>query len=243
MLVIIQARHSSERLPGKILKELAGESLLVWTVKRLQRCSLVSEVVVATSADTSDEPTKALCDRLGISCIRGPLDNVAQRFIGVINSLKVEAFMRISGDSPLIDPILADEAIEIFYAGDYELVTNVMKRTFPKGQSVEILRADTFKKVVDSISDSYDQEHVTSYYYKHPDKFKILNIESGLELGHLQLSVDTEEDFLIMKELLTKVDPATVTWQRLVSELQILNGPESLDAKDSGATTRSLSQC
>jgi spore coat polysaccharide biosynthesis protein SpsF len=243
MLAIIQARHSSERLPGKILRELGGEPLLGWTVKRLQRCVLVSEVVVATSVDTSDGPTKSFCDHLGISCIRGPLNNVAQRFIGVINSLEARAFMRISGDSPMIDPVLVDEVIENFHAGDYDLVTNVQKRTFPKGQSIEVLRADTFKKVCDSLTDPYDQEHVTSYYYQNPGQFKILNIESGLGLGHFQLSVDTEEDFLVMKELLTKVDPATVTWQGLVSELQILKSLESLAANNGGATTCSVSQC
>jgi spore coat polysaccharide biosynthesis protein SpsF len=122
-------------------------------------------------------------------------------------------------------------------------VTNIQKRTFPKGQSVEILRADTFKRVVDFLRDPYDQEHATAFYYKNPENFKIFNIESGLDLGHIQLSIDTETDFLSIEELLTKVDPATVTWQTLVSELKMLKCLESRNGKSRATDVCSGSQC
>jgi len=224
MLAIVQARYSSVRLPGKILRELAGKPLLAWTVQRLRLSSLCSEVVVATSLDASDDLTEDFCTRSGIFCFRGPLENVARRFVGVLDRFQGNAFVRISGDSPMIDPKLVDKAINEFQAGEYDLITNVKKRTFPKGQSVEVLSADKFRGVVESLRDPCDQEHVTSYYYKNPEMFEILNFESGASLGDLQLSIDSERDFSVIEQLMTKVDPNLVTWQELAAELGFVQG-------------------
>jgi len=128
----------------------------------------------------------------------------------------------------MIDPRLVDQAISEFQSGGYDLVTNVQRRTFPKGQSVEVVDADRFSRVVESLRDPYDQEHVTSFYYKNPEMFKISNFESGADLGDLQLSVDTEEDFLIMRQLIARVNPYVATWQELADELGAIKGRNAL---------------
>lgn len=222
MLAIIQARYGSKRLPGKILRELAGKPLLAWTVQRLRTSSLCSEVAVATSVDPRDDPTEDFCNKYEVLCFRGPLKNVAKRFAQVASRLQVSAFIRISGDSPMIDPKLVDQAITQFREGQYDLVTNVQKRSFPKGQSVEVLSVDTFKGVLEILQDPYDKEHVTSFYYKNPAMFGILNFESGEDLGNVQLSVDTEEDFSFMERLMERTTPTSVTWQDLVAELRAI---------------------
>jgi spore coat polysaccharide biosynthesis protein SpsF len=219
MIIIVQARYSSVRLPGKILRELLGKPLLAWTLQRLRLSSLCSEVVVATSLDGSDDVTEDFCERFGIRCFRGPLANVAKRLEQVASAFQVSGFVRISGDSPMIDPRLVDQAINEFQLRGSDLVTNVQKRTYPKGQSVEVLNAYNFRGVVESLCDHYDQEHVTSFYYKNSDCFRIFNFESGADLGNLQLSIDTEEDFGIIKQLMARVDPTLATWQELVEEL------------------------
>jgi spore coat polysaccharide biosynthesis protein SpsF len=224
MLVIIQARYSSVRLPGKILRELAGKPLLAWTLQRVRLSPLCSEVVVATSLDPSDDVTEDFCDKSDTRCFRGPLGNVAKRLCDVADTYRVNAFVRISGDSPMIDPRLISQAINRFQSESYDLVTNVQRRTFPKGQSVEVLNADCFKWVVESLQEPYDQEHVTSFYYKNPKVFRILNFESGANSGDLQLSIDTEEDFSIMKQTIARVDPNLATWQELAAELRVSKG-------------------
>jgi len=137
---------------------------------------------------------------------------------------KANGFVRISGDSPMIDPRLVDQAINRFTLEGCDLVTNVQRRTFPKGQSVEVLNVDKFGRVVETLHDPHDREHVTSFYYKNPEMFRISNFESGADLGDLQLSIDTEEDFSIMKQLMARVDPNVATWQELAAELRVVKG-------------------
>jgi len=224
MLIVIQARYSSARLPGKILRELAGKPLLAWTLQRLRLCPLCSEVVVATSLHASDDLTEDFCKRAGVRCFRGSLENVAKRLFEVASMFKANGFVRISGDSPMIDPRLVDQAINRFTLEGCDLVTNVQRRTFPKGQSVEVLNVDKFGRVVETLHDPHDREHVTSFYYKNPEMFRISNFESGADLGDLQLSIDTEEDFSIMKQLMARVDPNVATWQELAAELRVVKG-------------------
>jgi spore coat polysaccharide biosynthesis protein SpsF len=232
ILGVVQARYSSVRLPGKVLLELSGQTILGWVIQKLTCCSLISQIVIATSADSSDDPIVAFCNARGLNCFRGSLNNVALRFSDVLETFQSDAFLRISADSPMIDPLIVDAAIRKFLAGKYDLVTNVQKRTFPKGQSVEVLHADTFKKVAKMLQSPYDQEHVTSYYYRNPARFRIHNIESENKCGHLQLSVDTMEDYLRMTDLLSRVDPVNTTWEALASELQkYLDAEESLGSK------------
>lgn len=228
MLIIIQARYSSTRLPGKILRQVAGKPLLAWTLQRLRFSTLCSNVVIATSLDPTDDLTEDFCTRTGALCFRGPLENVAGRILEVVSRFHVNAFVRISGDSPMIDPRLVDQAVDQFRSQGCDLVTNVQRRTFPKGQSVEVLNADTFRRVVESLRDPYDQEHVTSFYYKNPGMFKISNFESGADLGDLQLSVDNEEDFFKMEQLMARVDPRVATWQELVAAFGIIEGSNAL---------------
>jgi spore coat polysaccharide biosynthesis protein SpsF len=238
MIALIQARYSSSRFPGKVLSKLGHRTLLGWVIERLRYCEKVSKLVVATSCHHSDDSIVELCRSANATVFRGSLHNVAERLGGAIERFQTDSFVRISADSPMIDPRLVDEAIDRFESGTYDLVTNVQKRTFPKGQSVEVLSVETFSKVIESLHDPYDKEHVTSFYYKNPKMFKISNIESQEDLGHLQLSVDTKEDFLIMQQLVERVDPSRVTWQELVLELRALSGLEIHSSKNGGALSR-----
>jgi len=223
LLAIIQARFSSVRLPGKILRELQGKPLLVWTVQRLRSSLRVSDVVVATSDDSSDNQTQNVCERYGIRCFRGSLYDVYDRFYAVSKLFETKSFVRISGDSPMIDPFLVDVAIEKFQSGNFDLVTNIQRRTFPKGQSVEILNSATFEKVASVISDPLDKEHVTRFFYKNPGVFRISNIESEIAREHIQLSIDTEEDLSLMEKLLSLVEPHSVTWQELAEKFEMIH--------------------
>lgn len=115
MLAIIQARFSSHRLPGKVLKPLAHLPLLGWTVQRLQQCELLSNVVLATSDATTDDPVAEYGQQLGVEVYRGSLNDVATRFCQVVTARRADAFVRVCGDSPLIDPALVDQAIALYH--------------------------------------------------------------------------------------------------------------------------------
>ena len=111
--VILQARMSSKRLPGKVLR-VKGKPMLEWQILRLQRCRLIEQTVVATSNDPSDDAIFEFCKTKKIDCHRGSLENVASRFADMIRQRSLDAFIRVSGDSPLLDPKLLDSCVKVF---------------------------------------------------------------------------------------------------------------------------------
>ncbi len=198
---IIQARFSSARLPGKVLADLEGEPLLGWLFQRLARCSGLAGVVLATSDDPSDDPVAAFARDRGVACYRGPLQDVAGRVLGAAAMAKAEAFVRITGDSPFMDPWLVDQAVRLFQAGDFDLVTNTQVRSYPKGMSVEVVRTASLERALRMTADPDDREHLTRWFYRHPQACRIVNFTSGQGLAEVQLSVDTPDDLAMARRI------------------------------------------
>ena len=199
---VVQARMSSRRLPGKVLVNIHGKPLLQYVLERLGRCAAIDGVIVATSSDRSDDPVHRFCDKAGVSCVRGPLDNVAARFLGAIDAMGVEAFVRISGDSPLIDPHVVAGGIECFLAGPADVATNVVVRSFPVGQSVEVVNAESFRRAYPAMSEPRHFEHVTPFFYEHPDKFQVRSFTSPVAWQHVRLAVDTPLDLDVITRMI-----------------------------------------
>jgi len=204
-IAIVQARMSSQRLPGKVLHEVAGRPMLQYLLERLEHCTLLNDIVVATSSEKSDDAIEIFCKNHNVSCHRGSLSDVAGRFRAVLEACPYDAFVRVNGDSPLLDQRLIEKGIGFFLEGNFDLVTNTLVRTYPKGQSVEILSAATFKKVCEKMREPEDLEHVTRYFYRNKDRFKIFNFESEKELGRIQLSVDTKQDMELFENVIGKM--------------------------------------
>jgi spore coat polysaccharide biosynthesis protein SpsF len=204
--VVVQARMSSVRYPGKVLYRVNGKPMLEYLLESLYKCESINRVVVATSNKNSDDPVEELCRHMGVDYYRGPLDNVAQRFLEAIKVYKFDAFVRLSGDSPLLDYRLVDKAVRIFQSGHFDLVTNTLKRTFPRGQSVEVLDSTVFKKTYSKMLAPDEREHVTRYFYMHNEEFAIYNFESEKAYGNLELSVNTPEDMTRFKAIIHSME-------------------------------------
>ena len=209
---IIAARCSSARLPGKVLRSLQGRPLLLHLVERLRSIELIDEVVIATSTEPSDDPIAAWAEATGVSCWRGSLMDVLGRIRGAGASRGANAVVRISGDSPLLDPTLVRRAICLFFEHKPDLVTNVFPRSFPKGQSVEVLSRAALDRLDQEARNASDREHVTAYAYAHPERFKICNFVADQQKQELQLSVDTQEDFDRASMLLAAYSRRTPTF-------------------------------
>ncbi len=203
---IVQARITSKRLAGKVLQNVNGKPMLQYLLERLSKSQYLSNIVVATSDTTTDNPITKFCLEKGVSCFRGSLTNVAKRFYRLLKKYNFEAFVRISEDSPLLDQRLVDLGIKIFLDNNYDIVTNVLKRTYPKGQSVEIVKSDAFLDAYKEMKEIEDLEHVTKYFYRNKDNYSIYNFESGEELGQIQLSVDTQQDMDNFRQVLSLMD-------------------------------------
>jgi spore coat polysaccharide biosynthesis protein SpsF len=184
---------SSSRFPGKVLHKVQGKPMLQYTLERLARCR-DGMLVVSTSDRSEDEAIVRFCESLEVPCHTGPLENVALRFARTVEYFGFDSFVRICGDSPFMDFRLVDRAMDMFGAGGVRMVTNVARRTFPKGQSVEMVDGAFFLNNVDRMTGAAEREHVTPYCYVHLAVSEIASFESGGEWGHVQQSVDTVED-------------------------------------------------
>lgn len=204
--VIIQARMSSARLPGKVLKELRGKPLLQYLFERLERRFDRVDLIVVTSSDDCDRPIADFCRAFGMACYRGSLQDVASRFRDVVRHHHLDAFVRVSGDSPLLDSALVAEAIARFRQGRVDLVTNVFPRSYPKGQSVEVLSGAVFEAAYEEFVAPQDHEHVTPFFYRNSRRYRIQNIASGQDWSDLSLVVDTPEDFGRIARLMAACD-------------------------------------
>jgi len=204
--VIIQARMSSERFPGKVLYEVRGKPLLEYLLERLEHCRYCDAIVVATSVEESDDDIKRFCDGRGVNCYRGSLENVAGRVNDAAVEYSFDGFVRICADSPLLDHRLVDRSIKIFTEGQFDLVTNVLERTFPKGQSVEVLDRGAFERSIKLMNEPLDREHVTRYFYSRQDEFKIFNLSNNIDYGWLQLAIDSPDDIELFGSILGVMD-------------------------------------
>jgi spore coat polysaccharide biosynthesis protein SpsF len=202
---VIQARMSSRRLPGKVLRVLAGRPLLDHVLDRVGRARGIDAVAVATSTESGDDPIAEFCSTYGAMCVRGPLADVARRLWLAAEALRLDAFVRICADSPLVDPALIDRAVIAFGPG-VDLVTNVLPRTYPPGQAVEVVSTAALAAAVARMTEPADREHVTRYFYRNASAYRIRNLRSDRDYGALRLVVDTAADLQRLETLLGALD-------------------------------------
>lgn len=200
---VIQARMSSARLPGKMLHLVQGRPLLAYVLDRAQRSREVDAVIVVTSDDPSDTAIVEYCRAHRTECFRGSLDDVAARFRDCSELYGLAAFVRICGDSPLLDSALIDRGIRSFLKADADIVTNVFPRTFPHGQSVEVVRASTFRAAYSRMTTAEHREHVTAFFYEHASDYQIRNFSNPAgDQSHIDLSVNTPDAIALVDRLI-----------------------------------------
>lgn len=202
MLCILQARMSSKRLPNKMLKNIEGKTLLLRVYNQLERSKYIKKIVVATSKSKSDDPLEKYCKSKKITVYRGSQNNVALRFYNLLKKNRCNYFVRVSGDSPLIDFRLIDNMAKYSKKLNFDIITNLMPRTFPKGHSVEIIKTKIFLKYFGNIKDKFDREHVTPFFYKKKNEFKIKSIISKKKFKKFNYCIDYKGDLKKIKKLL-----------------------------------------
>ncbi len=218
---VIQARMGSRRLPGKVLLPLAGRPLLDHVIERVASSRRVDSVAVVTSTRSDDDAIEEYCAGRGVLCFRGDHENVARRYLGALEHFGFAAFVRVCADSPLIDPRLIDHGLELLATGRYEVVTNNLKRTFPSGQTIEIVTADAYRRGFGRMHKPEHFEHVTRYFYEHFLDFRLINFTADEDCSRLKTTVDTQEDFDRLEEFLSRRDRPLdeYGWRQVIAEL------------------------
>ena len=224
VLCIVQARMGSERLPKKVIKPILNQPMIIYTLNRLKKSKYIDEIVLATSQENKEEQLVDIVSKNGYKVFRGDENNVLKRFVDTYKKYGGDIIIRVTGDCPLIDPIIVDNVIAYFMANNYDYVRLDVPETFIRGFDVEVFSAKTLLKVwekVSSLDNSHRyKEHVTLYIYENPDKFKI-GFVRGNEFYNkdYRLSVDTLEDFKLVETIFNYFQDEYIEAKKVVKYL------------------------
>jgi spore coat polysaccharide biosynthesis protein SpsF len=204
IVATIEARMTSSRLPGKVLMPVLGQTMLEHLVTRLAAVPSLDAIVLATTVNAADDPLAEFAAAQGIACFRGSEDDVMQRVIDAASSVSADIVVEITGDCPVIDPQIIEQAIRMFGAHDADYVGNAQVRSYPDGMDVQVFRLETLKKSAALTSDPLDREHVTLHIRNHPELFSHVHLVAPPELHWptLGLTLDEPADYELLKRVI-----------------------------------------
>ncbi|CAA7618671.1 cytidylyltransferase domain-containing protein [Magnetospirillum sp. UT-4] len=208
-LATIEARMTSSRLPGKVLKPCLGRPMLALMVERLRRVPALDGIVVATTTNATDDPIEALAAELGIGCFRGSEDDVMARVLGAAQAHHIDVIVELTGDCPLIDPAIVEECILAYRAAGVDYLSNVLERTYPIGMDTQVFATRVLADAFARTDDPQDHEHVSLFLYRHPELYTLKGLTAPPELTdpELRLTLDTADDYTVITALFERLHP------------------------------------
>ncbi|MBI4615062.1 MAG: glycosyltransferase family protein [Planctomycetes bacterium] len=206
----VEARMGSSRLPGKVLAEVCGAPALTRLLGRLRRARLVDSIVLATTDSPRDDALADRAAREGVPCFRGSEEDVLARGAGAHRSLGSDLVVEVTGDTPLLDPEVIDWGVGTFLANDCDVVSNVRNQTFPQGIDIHVFRLAALEEVERTVSDPAVREHVSLYFYEHPERYRVFHLVAPARwrAPELRLLLDYPEDLAFLRELYARLAPA-----------------------------------
>lgn len=206
IVAIVQARMGSERLPGKSLKKIGNDSVCSKIIKRLSFSKVINKIIFAIPNTKKDDVLEAELKKYDCLVFRGSQSNVLERFFKAASFALADIVIRLTGDCPLIDAGIVDDAINFYLSNQdkYDYVSNgIEKRSFARGFDCEVFSFDVLKQAYQNVEKDYEKEHVTPYIYQNKDKFKTYDIIAPCELNRpdYRICIDTAEDFLLVSKI------------------------------------------
>jgi len=211
-VIVVQARMSSSRLPGKVMLPILGKSLLCRMTERLKMIKHPAVIVIATSEEASDEVIEDEANKINIPIFRGSLNNLLDRHFQAAKKHNAGIVLKIPSDCPLIDPRIIDHVLDFYFEneGEYDYVGNLHPATYPDGNDVEIMTMACIEKAWHEAERPLELEHTTPYIWENPDKFRIGNVawESGKDysMSH-RFTIDYEADYQFIKRVFEELYP------------------------------------
>jgi spore coat polysaccharide biosynthesis protein SpsF len=208
VIATIEARMTSSRLPGKVLMPAAGIPMLELLIRRLKKAVQINEIVVATTVNKDDEPVVALAQKLGVGHFRGSEEDVLARVLGAAHQYKADVIVEITGDCPLIDPVIAGEVIDLYFKSGCDYASNVDPVTFPIGMDAQVFSTKLLEQSDREGKTQEDREHV-SWYIRHHPQLKRVNLPAppALHYPELGLTLDERKDFELIKNIVEHFSP------------------------------------
>jgi spore coat polysaccharide biosynthesis protein SpsF len=209
-VAIVQARMGSTRLPGKVLMDLGGKTVLERVVQRLRRSKLTLQIAVATTASEADDALALECRRIGALCFRGSELDVLDRYYRAAQEFEAETIVRTTADCPLIDPEIVDQTIDVFRKEHADYAANDVPQTFPRGLDVEVFTMSSLERAWYEAREPYQREHVTPYFYEHPEMFRIATFLGEPDSARYRWTLDTQDDLILLRAIYLRFQNADV---------------------------------
>ena len=223
VVVVVQARTRSSRLPGKVLLPLAGRPLLERMLERIRAARTPDDIIVATTDEASDDVVYDLSMAAGVSCYRGDTNDLLDRHLQAARHASADVVVKIPSDCPLIDPSVIDRVIG-FYKADasaFDYVSNLHPATFPDGNDVEVVPMPVLETAWREARAGYEREHTTPFIWERPQQFRIANVEVGGGANYSnshRWTIDYAEDY----DLIAAIYDALWTPKRIFSMDDVL---------------------
>jgi len=208
ILAILQARVSSSRLPGKVLKPILGRRMLERQLERVARAGLIDRLIVATSDQPDDDAIADLCHYAAFECFRGSLTDVLDRYYQAARRYRPDTVVRLTGDCPLADPEVIDLGIRFFLENRFDYASNCVERTYPIGLDAEVFRFGCLEDAWREARLPSEREHVTPFIKNHPERFSIGHFKNDRDLSCHRWTVDELADYDFVKAIYEALYPA-----------------------------------
>jgi spore coat polysaccharide biosynthesis protein SpsF len=219
-VAIVQARIGSTRLRGKVIADLAGDTMLARVISRLRKARTIDEIVVATTGKPDDDRVVAEAARCGIGSYRGSEHDVLERYLGAARAWRATTVVRVTSDCPLLDPWVVDRVVSALPGADY--ASNTHSRTFPRGLDVEAFTIGALDKIGRLGRSQAAREHVTAFVMEKPHLFEIRQVAAPVDDSDLRWTVDTDEDLSLVRTLYTRLglDKQILPYRDVVAEMR-----------------------
>ncbi len=204
-IAIIQARMGSTRLPGKVLMDIGGRSMLARVVERTRQSKCVDGTIVAATTNPQDEALVSECRNLAVPLFRGSEDDVLDRYYRAAIEHDADPVVRITSDCPLLDSQVVDQVVASFVETSPDYASNVTSRTFPLGLDVEVVSREALDRAWREADKSYERVHVTPYINRHPERFRLATVSAGQDYSGYRWTVDTPEDLAFVRAVYARL--------------------------------------
>lgn len=209
IVVIIQARIGSTRLPRKVMNEILGKPVLIHDLERITEMKTINKIVVATTNLEKDDIIAKTVKKYNkdIGNFRGSESDVLDRYYKAAKEFNADIIVRITSDDPLIDPKVSDLVVKTFLDSNCDYCCNNIPRTYPIGLDTEVFSFEALERTWREARKPYEREHVDTYIVDNPDKFKMINVRNNVDLSHLRWTLDYPEDFEFITEIYKRLYP------------------------------------
>ena len=201
--VIIKARMTSTRLPGKVMLDLCGKSVLEQEIRRIMQSNHEMSIIIATTTNESDNVIVEFAEKNGLKVFRGSENDVLSRYYYAAVENHLDIIIRITSDCPLYDAKLLDEMLDEFLKEEsLDYLSNTFgNRTYPRGLDTEIFNFPALEKAFKMATEQPCREHVTPYIYGNPEIFNVKTYVGDVDYSHLRWTLDTDEDYKLISEI------------------------------------------